>query len=34
MPRQYAETSGIVLAHELVRINGGLALHELVNRAH
>src|SRR5260370_6114279 len=33
MPRQYAEALGIVLTHELVRINGDTARHGLVSRA-
>ena len=32
MPRQYAEALGIVLTHELVRINSGAALSEPVSR--
>jgi AraC family transcriptional regulator len=32
MPRQYAEALGIVLTHELVRINSGAALREPANR--
>jgi AraC family transcriptional regulator len=32
MPRQYAEALGIVLTHELVRINGDTARHGLVSR--
>src|SRR5712672_1211535 len=32
MPRQYAEALGIVLTHELVRINGGTEPHEPVSR--
>jgi len=32
MHRQYAEALGIALMHELIRINGGAALHEPVSR--